>query len=107
VSILAPDFDEKVAVLPVHEAAAEQVQALRYQLEERLTPEERPVHRQLSAELERVVEEFAGNREDVSRKLGPPMELRRRGAAHLGAGVAALRAAVETRRRASERRPSA
>ncbi|MFM9447884.1 UvrB domain 3-containing protein [Streptomyces acidiscabies] len=78
VSILAPDFDEVVSGLPVREAAAEQVQALRYHLEERLALEDRPVHRQLSAELERVLEEFAGNWEDISRELGPLVERVRR-----------------------------
>jgi type I restriction enzyme R subunit len=78
VSILAPDFDEVVGTLPVREAAAEQVQALRYHLEERLAVEERPVYRQLSVELERVLEEFAGNWEDISRELGPLVDRARR-----------------------------
>lgn len=78
VSILAPDFDEVVGALPVREAAAEQVQALRYHLEERLAVEERPVYRQLSVELERVLEQFAGNWEDISRELGPLVDRARR-----------------------------
>ncbi|MGW2518071.1 type I restriction endonuclease subunit R [Streptomyces sp. NPDC001617] len=78
VSILAPDFDEVVGTLPVREAAAEQVQALRYHLEERLAVEERPAYRQLSAELERVLEEFAGNWEEISRELLPLVDRARR-----------------------------
>jgi type I restriction enzyme R subunit len=78
VSILAPDFDEIVGTLPVHEAAAEQVQALRYHLEERLAVEERSAYRQLSVELERVLEEFAGNWEAISRELGPLVDKARR-----------------------------
>ncbi|WP_405646512.1 type I restriction endonuclease subunit R [Streptomyces sp. NBC_00019] len=78
VSILAPDFDEVVGTLPVHEAAAEQVQGLRYHLEERLAVEERPVYRQLSVELERVLEEFAGNWEEISRELLPLVDRARR-----------------------------
>ncbi|MEV6763944.1 type I restriction endonuclease [Streptomyces sp. NPDC051105] len=78
VSILAPDFDEVVGTLPVREAAAEQVQALRYHLEERLAVEERPVYRQLSVELERVLEEFAGNWEEISRELLPLVDRARR-----------------------------
>ncbi|MEX3100557.1 MULTISPECIES: type I restriction endonuclease subunit R [unclassified Streptomyces] len=78
VSILAPDFDEVVDALPVREAAAEQVQGLRYHLEERLAVEERPVYRQLSAELERVLEEFAGNWEEIYRELRPLVDRARR-----------------------------
>lgn len=78
VSILAPDFDEVVGTLPVREAAAEQVQALRYHLEERLAVEERPVYRQLSVELERVLEEFAGNWEEITRELLPLVDRARR-----------------------------
>ncbi|MEU8906413.1 type I restriction endonuclease subunit R [Streptomyces mirabilis] len=74
VSILAPDFDEVVGTLPVREAAAEQVQALRYHLEERLAVEERPVYRQLSEELEKVLEEFAGRWDAISQELGPLVE---------------------------------
>lgn len=74
VSILAPDFDEVVGRLPVREAAAEQVQGLRYHLEERQAVEDRAVYRQLSAELERVLEEFAGRWEDIVRELGPLVE---------------------------------
>ncbi|MEU1763766.1 type I restriction endonuclease subunit R [Streptomyces rimosus] len=78
VSILAADFDEAVATLPVREAAAEQVQALRYHLEERLAVEERSVYRQLSQELERVLEEFAGRWDTIGQKLGPLVERARR-----------------------------
>jgi len=78
VSLLAPDFDEVVGALPVREAAAEQVQALRYHLEERLAVEERPVYRQLSVELERVLEEFAGNWEEITRELLPLVDRARR-----------------------------
>ncbi|MCL6292833.1 type I restriction endonuclease subunit R [Streptomyces sp. 43Y-GA-1] len=74
VSILAPDFDEVVGRLPVREAAAEQIQGLRYHLEERQAVEDRPVYRQLSAELERVLEEFAGRWDDILRELGPLVE---------------------------------
>ncbi|MFI0763291.1 type I restriction endonuclease subunit R [Streptomyces anulatus] len=74
VSILAPDFDEVVGRLPVREAAAEQVQGLRYHLEERQAVEDRPVYRQLSEELERVLEEFAGRWDDIVRELGPLVE---------------------------------
>ncbi|MEU4655735.1 type I restriction endonuclease [Streptomyces sp. NPDC023723] len=78
VSILAPDFDEVIGTLSVREAAAEQAQALRYHLEERLAVEERPVYRQLSVELERVLQEFAGNWEDISRELLPLVDRARR-----------------------------
>ncbi|CAH9416144.1 Type I restriction-modification system, restriction subunit R (EC [Streptomyces globisporus] len=74
VSILAPDFDEVVGRLPVREAAAEQIQGLRYHLEERQAVEDRPVYRQLSAELERVLAEFAGRWDDILRELGPLVE---------------------------------
>ncbi|GAA3066270.1 hypothetical protein GCM10017562_35590 [Streptomyces roseofulvus] len=74
VSILAPDFDKVVGTLPARESAAEQVQALRYHLEERLAVEDRPVYRQLSVELERVLEEFAGRWEEIGRELGPLVE---------------------------------
>lgn len=74
VSILAPDFDEIVNRLPVREAAAEQAQALRYHLEERLEREDRPVYRQIAEELERVLEEFAGRWEDIRAHLGPLVE---------------------------------
>jgi type I restriction enzyme R subunit len=78
VSILAPDFDEVVATLPVREAAAEQVQALRYHLEERLAVEERPVYRQLSEELERVLQDFAERWDVIGQELGPLVERARR-----------------------------
>ncbi|ROQ67900.1 type I restriction enzyme R subunit [Streptomyces sp. 840.1] len=71
VSILAPDFDEVVSRLPVREAAAEQIQGLRYHLEERQAVEDRAVYRQLSVELTRVLEEFAGRWDDIVRELGP------------------------------------
>lgn len=74
VSILAPDFEEVVSRLPVREAAAEQIQGLRYHLEERQAVEDRAVYRQLSVELERVLEEFAGRWEDIVRELGPLVE---------------------------------
>lgn len=74
VSILAPDFDEVVSRLPVREAAAEQIQGLRYHLEERQAVEDRAVYRQLSVELERVLEEFAGRWDDIVRELGPLVE---------------------------------
>lgn len=78
VSILAPDFDDVVGRLPVREAAAEQIQGLRYHLEERQAVEDRPVYRQLSAELERVLAEFAGRWDDILRELGPLVERARR-----------------------------
>ncbi|MGW1106667.1 type I restriction endonuclease subunit R [Streptomyces sp. NPDC002540] len=78
VSILAPDFDEVVSRLPVREAAAEQIQGLRYHLEERQAVEDRAVYRQLSVELERVLEEFAGRWEDIVRELGPLVERARK-----------------------------
>lgn len=74
VSILAPDFDEVVGTLPVREAAAEQVQALRYHLEERRAVEDRLVHTQLSEELERVLEEFAGRWDEIGTRIGPLVE---------------------------------
>ncbi|RPK40079.1 type I restriction endonuclease [Streptomyces sp. ADI93-02] len=74
VSILAPDFAEVVGALPVREAAAEQVQALRYHLEERQAVEDREVYRQLSVELERVLQEFAGRWDVIGRELGPLVE---------------------------------
>jgi len=74
VSILAPDFDEVVGRLPAREAAAEQIQGLRYHLEERQAVEDRPVYRQLSEELERVLAEFAGRWDDILRELGPLVE---------------------------------
>ncbi|MCA6094312.1 DEAD/DEAH box helicase family protein [Streptomyces sp. SCA3-4] len=78
VSLLAPDFDQIVDRLPVREAAAEQVQALRYHLEERQEREDRPVYRQLAAELEKVLEEFAGRWEDIKAHVGPLVERARR-----------------------------
>ncbi|MEU5189639.1 type I restriction endonuclease [Streptomyces klenkii] len=78
VSILAPDFDEIVDRLPVQEAAAEQVQALRYYLEERRDFEDRTVYRQLAEELERVLEESAGRWEEIKAHLGPLVERARR-----------------------------
>jgi type I restriction enzyme R subunit len=78
VSLLHPDFDEIVGRLPVREAAAEQVQALRYHLEERIEQDERRLFRQLSAELERVLEEFDGRWEEIKEKLGPLVDRARR-----------------------------
>ncbi|MFI7893426.1 type I restriction endonuclease subunit R [Streptomyces sp. CACIS-1.16CA] len=89
VSILAPDFDEVVGRLPVREAAAEQIQGLRYHLEERQAVEDRPVYRQLSAELERVLAEFAGRWDDILRELGPLVE-RARQAEQVDPAVAGL-----------------
>ncbi|WP_294008083.1 DEAD/DEAH box helicase family protein [Streptomyces sp.] len=72
VSILAPDFDEVVGRIPdVQESAAEQVQALRYHLEERRRTEDRPVLRTLSEELEAVLEEFAGRWDEIKVRIGP------------------------------------
>ncbi|MFD9978973.1 type I restriction endonuclease subunit R [Streptomyces massasporeus] len=72
VSILAPDFDEVVARIPdVRESAAEQVQALRYHLEERRQTEDRPVLRTISEELEAILEEFAGRWDEIKVRIGP------------------------------------
>ncbi len=75
VSILDPDFDEIVGRVPnVRESAAEQVQALRYHLQERLEEDERPVYRTLSEDLQKVLDEFEGRWEDIKRELGPLIE---------------------------------
>ncbi|MFJ6048283.1 type I restriction endonuclease subunit R [Streptomyces sp. NPDC092307] len=75
VSILDPDFDEIVGrILDVRESAAEQVQALRYHLQERLAEDERPVYRTLSEDLQKVLDEFEGRWEDIKRELGPLVE---------------------------------
>ncbi|MCX5154647.1 type I restriction endonuclease [Streptomyces sp. NBC_00291] len=75
VSILDPDFDEIVGRVPsVRESAAEQVQALRYHLQERLEADERPVYRTLSEDLQKVLDEFEGRWEDIKRELGPLIE---------------------------------
>lgn len=72
VSILAPDFDEVVGRIPdVQESAAEQVQALRYHLEERRRTEDRPVLRTISEDLEAVLEEFAGRWGEIKVRIGP------------------------------------
>jgi type I restriction enzyme R subunit len=72
VSILAPDFDEVVARIPdVRESAAEQVQALRYHLEERRKSEDRPVLRTIAEELEAILEEFAGRWDEIKVRVGP------------------------------------
>ncbi|GAA4908428.1 type I restriction endonuclease subunit R [Streptomyces coeruleoprunus] len=78
VSILAPDFDEIVDRLPAREAAAEQVQALRYHLQERRALDDRPVYRKLSEELERVLEEADGRWEKIKEKIGPLVDRARR-----------------------------
>ncbi|MFI1503347.1 type I restriction endonuclease subunit R [Streptomyces sp. NPDC020597] len=72
VSILAADFDEVVERIPdVRESAAEQVQALRYHLEERRQSEDRPVLRTLSEELEAILEKFAGRWDEIKVRIGP------------------------------------
>ncbi|WP_406252490.1 type I restriction endonuclease [Streptomyces atratus] len=72
VSILDPDFDEIVGRIPdVRESAAEHEQALRYHLEERIVNDDRQVYRELSADLQQVLDEFAGRWEDIQRELGP------------------------------------
>ncbi|MEV8016585.1 type I restriction endonuclease [Streptomyces sp. NPDC086554] len=79
VSILAPDFDEVVDRIPdVEEAAAEQVQALRYHLEERREHGERPVHRTLSQELEQILEEFDGRWDEIKVRIGPLIDRARK-----------------------------
>ncbi|MEU7300669.1 type I restriction endonuclease [Streptomyces sp. NPDC007206] len=79
VSILAPDFDEVVARIPdVRESAAEQVQALRYHLEERRRSEDRPVLRTLSEELEAILEEFAGRWDEIKVRIGPLIDRARK-----------------------------
>ncbi|RFC72755.1 type I restriction endonuclease [Streptomyces sp. AcE210] len=75
VSILAPDFDEVVGrITDVEESAAEQVQALRYHLEERREEDDRPVLRTLSQELERILQEFEGRWDEIQVRIGPLIE---------------------------------
>ncbi|WP_406355910.1 type I restriction endonuclease [Streptomyces sp. NBC_01635] len=75
VSILAPDFDAVIERIPdVRESAAEQVQALRYHLEEVRRSEERPVLRKISEELEEVLEQFAGRWDEIKARIGPLIE---------------------------------
>ncbi|MER6141625.1 type I restriction endonuclease [Streptomyces sparsogenes] len=72
VSILATNFDEIVDRIPdVRESAAEQVQALRYHLEERAQRDDRPVYRKLSEELEEVLREFDGRWHKIKERVGP------------------------------------
>ncbi|MFD8450798.1 MULTISPECIES: type I restriction endonuclease subunit R [Streptomyces] len=72
VSILAPDFDEVVGGIPdVRESAAEQVQALRYHLEERRRTDDRPVLRSLSEELEEILAEFEGRWDEIKMRIAP------------------------------------
>ncbi|WP_406342961.1 type I restriction endonuclease subunit R [Streptomyces sp. NBC_00648] len=79
VSILDPDFDEIVGRIPdLRESAAEQVQALRYHLQERIEHDDRPVYRELSEDLQQVLDEFAGRWEDIKRELGPLIDRARR-----------------------------
>ncbi|MHC5259756.1 type I restriction endonuclease subunit R [Streptomyces sp. UC4497] len=75
VSILAPDFDEVVGrIVDVEESAAEQVQALRYHLEERREEEDRPVLRTLSEELEQILRELDGRWDEIKIRIGPLIE---------------------------------
>ncbi|MEU8866626.1 type I restriction endonuclease subunit R [Streptomyces umbrinus] len=79
VSILAPEFDEVVGRIPdVEESAAEQVQALRYHLEERREQEERPVYRTLAEELEKILEEFDGRWDEIKVRIGPLIDKARK-----------------------------
>ncbi|QMU73064.1 type I restriction endonuclease subunit R [Streptacidiphilus sp. P02-A3a] len=72
VSILAPDFDEVVGRIPdVELSVSEQVQALRYHLEERLRQDDLPVHRELSEELERILAECDDRWTEIAQRLGP------------------------------------
>ncbi|CAM3766137.1 type I restriction endonuclease subunit R [Nocardiopsis rhodophaea] len=72
VSILAADFDEAVGRIPnVRDSAAEQVQALRYHLEERSRQDDHPVYRRLSEELEEVLREFDGRWDEIKERVGP------------------------------------
>ncbi|MGW3726885.1 type I restriction endonuclease subunit R [Streptomyces sp. NPDC000851] len=72
VSLLAPDFDEVVDRIPdVRESAAEQVQALRYHLEERRRTDDRPVLRTLSEELEAILAQFEGRWDEIKTRIGP------------------------------------
>ncbi|WP_405890152.1 type I restriction endonuclease [Streptomyces sp. NBC_00133] len=74
VSILDPDFDEIVGRMDIQESAAEQVQALRYHLQERTEDDDRPVYRTLSEDLQKVLDDFEGRWEDIKRELGPLIE---------------------------------
>lgn len=74
VSILDPDFDEIVGRMDMRESAAEQVQALRYHLQERTEGDDRPVYRTLSEELQKVLDDFEGRWADIKRELGPLIE---------------------------------
>ncbi|WP_406172821.1 type I restriction endonuclease subunit R [Streptomyces sp. NBC_00996] len=79
VSILAPDFDEVVGRIPeARESAAEQVQALRYHLEERLEQEDRPVYRTLSQELQEILDQFDGRWEEIKQRVGPLIDRARK-----------------------------
>ncbi|MES4905740.1 MULTISPECIES: type I restriction endonuclease [unclassified Streptomyces] len=79
VSILATDFDEIVDRIPdIRESAAEQVQALRYHLEERTQRDDRPVYRKLSEELEEVLREFDGRWDKIKEKVGPLIDRARK-----------------------------
>ncbi|MCF2538162.1 DEAD/DEAH box helicase family protein [Streptomyces sp. FB2] len=79
VSILAPDFDEAVGrISDVEESAAEQVQALRYHLEERQEQDDRPVYRTLAEELERILEEFDGRWDEIKVRIGPMIDRARK-----------------------------
>ncbi|MFE9608548.1 type I restriction endonuclease subunit R [Streptomyces sp. NPDC006012] len=95
VSILAPDFDEVVGRIPdARESAAEQVQALRYHLEERRRTEDRPVLRTLSEELEAILEEFAGRWDEIKVRIGPLID-RARQAEEVDPAVADLTSAEQ------------
>lgn len=79
VSLLDPDFDEAVGrITDVRESAAEQVQALRYHLEERQEREQRPVYRTLSQELERILEECEDRWEEIKERVGPLIDRARK-----------------------------
>jgi type I restriction enzyme R subunit len=79
VSILAPDFDEVVGRIPeVRESAAEQVQALRYHLEERLEQEDRPVYRTLAQDLQEILDEFDGRWDEIKQRIGPLIDRARK-----------------------------
>lgn len=79
VSILAPDFDEVVDRIPDMElAAAEQVQALRYHLEERRERDDRPVYRALSEDLESILEELDGRWDEIKVRMGPLIDRARK-----------------------------
>jgi type I restriction enzyme R subunit len=77
-----PTFDaavERIAEKGETElAAAEQVQALRYHLQERERRERPEVYRRLSEALEDVLSEFDGQWEEIRRRLGPFIDEARR-----------------------------